>query len=41
MELVRTNRVDLTALLTHAFPLDDIAKAYRFFEQRSDGVVNS
>lgn len=39
MELVRTNRVDLMPLLTHTFPLDDIVKAYRFFEQRSDGVV--
>src|SRR5579884_2098257 len=39
MELVRTNRVDLKALLTHEFPLDDIVKAYKFFEQRSDGVV--
>lgn len=39
IELVRNNRVDLTALLTHAFPLEDIVKAYQFFEQRSDGVV--
>jgi threonine dehydrogenase-like Zn-dependent dehydrogenase len=39
MELVRANRVDLKPLLTHAFPLDDIIKAYKFFEQRSDGVV--
>jgi len=39
MELVRNNRVDLRDLLTHAFPLDDIVKAYKFFEQRSDGVV--
>jgi threonine dehydrogenase-like Zn-dependent dehydrogenase len=39
MELVRNKRVDLRVLLTHAFPLDDIVKAYKFFEQRSDGVV--
>jgi alcohol dehydrogenase len=39
MELVRNNRVDLKPLLTHAFPLDDIVEAYKFFEQRSDGVV--
>ncbi len=39
MELVRTNRVNLRDLLTHEFPLDDIVKAYKFFEQRSDGVV--
>jgi threonine dehydrogenase-like Zn-dependent dehydrogenase len=39
IELVRTNRVDLRPLLTHTFPLDDIVTAYKFFEQRSDGVV--
>jgi alcohol dehydrogenase len=39
MELVRANRVDLKPLLTHAFPLEDIVKAYKLFEQRSDGVV--
>jgi alcohol dehydrogenase len=39
MELVRTSRVDLKPLLTHTFPLDDIVRAYKFFDQRSDGVV--
>jgi threonine dehydrogenase-like Zn-dependent dehydrogenase len=39
MELVTSKRVDLKPLLTHTFPLDDIVKAYTFFEQRSDGVV--
>jgi alcohol dehydrogenase len=39
MELVRNNRADLKALLTHTFPLEDIVKAYQLFEQRSDGVV--
>jgi alcohol dehydrogenase len=39
IELVRHNRVDLKPLLTHTFPLDDIVKAYAFFEQRTDGVV--
>jgi hypothetical protein len=24
-------------LLTHTFPLEDVVKAYKFFEQRSDG----
>jgi alcohol dehydrogenase len=37
IELVRHNRVDLKPLLTHT--LDDIVKAYAFFEQRTDGVV--
>jgi len=39
MELVRNNRVDLKALLTHTFPLKDIVKAYKYFELRSDEVV--
>jgi len=39
MEMVRNHRVDLKALLTHTFQLDDIVKAYKFFEERSDGVV--
>lgn len=39
MELVRTSRVDLKPLLTHDFPLDDIVRAYKFFDQRSDGIV--
>jgi threonine dehydrogenase-like Zn-dependent dehydrogenase len=39
MELVRTSRVDLKSLLTHAFPLDDIVRAYEFFDQKSEGVV--
>jgi alcohol dehydrogenase len=36
---VRNSRVDLKALLTHTFPLEDIVKAYKYFEQRSDEVV--
>jgi alcohol dehydrogenase len=39
MKLVRNNRVDVKALLTHTFPLKDIVKAYKYFEQRSDEVV--
>jgi len=39
IDLVRSGRVDLKPLLTHAFSLDDIVKAYKFFEQRSDGVL--
>jgi alcohol dehydrogenase len=39
IEMVRNHRVDLKALLTHTFQLDDIVKAYKFFEERSDGVV--
>jgi alcohol dehydrogenase len=39
IELVRHQRIDLRALLTHTFPLDDIVNAYQFFGQRRDGVV--
>ncbi len=39
MELVRNGRVDLKPLLTHTFPLDEIVRAYKFFGERSDGVV--
>jgi alcohol dehydrogenase len=39
MDLVGTNRVNLTPMLTHTFPLDEIVAAYKFFERRSDGVV--
>jgi alcohol dehydrogenase len=39
MELVRNNRVPLKALLTHTFPLENIVKAYKYFEQRSDIVA--
>ena len=39
MEVVRTNRVDLTPLLTHTFALDDIAEAYKLFGGRADGVL--
>jgi threonine dehydrogenase-like Zn-dependent dehydrogenase len=39
MEMVRHRRVDLTPLLTHKFPLDDIAEAYELFGERRDGVM--
>lgn len=39
MEMVRTRRVDLTPLLTHAYPLDRIEDAYELFGQRRDGVI--
>lgn len=39
MELVRRGRVDLTPLLTHRFPLERIADAYRLFGERADGVI--
>lgn len=39
VEMVRTGRVDLTPLLTHAFPLEKIAEAYELFGARRDGVM--
>lgn len=39
MELVRTQRVDLTPLLTHRYRLDQIAEAYELFGERRDGVL--
>lgn len=39
MEVVRSGRVDLTPLLTHTFPLDQIKDAYDLFGERHDGVL--
>jgi threonine dehydrogenase-like Zn-dependent dehydrogenase len=39
MEVVRHGRVDLTPLLTHTFPLDDIKAAYDLFGKRAEGVI--
>jgi threonine dehydrogenase-like Zn-dependent dehydrogenase len=36
---VRRGRVDLTPLLTHAYPLERIADAYELFGERMDGVL--
>ena len=39
MEVVRSRRVDLTPLLTHAYPLEKIQDAYELFGSRRDGVL--
>ena len=39
MEVVRHGRVDLTPLLTHTFPLDEIKEAYDLFGKRAGGVL--
>jgi threonine dehydrogenase-like Zn-dependent dehydrogenase len=39
MELVRYEKLDLTPLLTHTFPLERIAEAYKLFAERRDGVI--
>ena len=39
MEVVRSGRVDLTPLLTHTYPLENIGEAYELFGERRDGVL--
>ena len=39
MELIRQGRIDTTPLITHTFPLRDIARAYDLFENKRDNVV--
>lgn len=39
IELVARGRVDLRALLTHEFSLDNIVEAYELFGERRDGVI--
>ncbi len=39
MKLVEAGRIDLTPLLTHVFPLDEIEKAYELFGAHRAGVL--
>lgn len=39
MDLVLHGRLDLRPLLTHSFPLEQIAEAYQLFGERRDGVI--
>jgi threonine dehydrogenase-like Zn-dependent dehydrogenase len=39
IEMVRWGKLDLTPLLTHRFPLEQIDEAYRLFSERRDGVM--
>jgi threonine dehydrogenase-like Zn-dependent dehydrogenase len=39
MELVLHERMDLTALLTHSYRLDEIVHAYELFTSHKDGVL--
>lgn len=39
LELIAQGKLDTTDLITHTFPLRDIAAAYALFEARRDGVV--
>ena len=39
LELIAAGKLDTTPLITHTFPLKDIAAAYDLFENRRDGVI--
>lgn len=39
LEHVRAGRIDAKALITHRFPLEEAAEAYKLFESRREGVV--
>ncbi len=39
MEVIRSERVDLTPLVTHRYKLDDIEAAYELFSHQRDGVL--
>jgi threonine dehydrogenase-like Zn-dependent dehydrogenase len=39
MEVIASNRVDLTPLVTQRVKLDDIEKAYDLFSHQRDGVL--
>jgi alcohol dehydrogenase len=39
IDLIAAGRLDLTPLITHRLPLDDVIAAYEIFEKRTEGVV--
>ena len=39
LRLIEAGLIDTTPLITHRYPLKDIADAYRIFEKRLDGVI--
>lgn len=39
LELIASGKIDTTPLITHTYPLKDIAEAYDLFENRRDGVI--
>ena len=39
LDLIAAGRLDTTSLITHTYPLADIAAAYELFEHRRDGVI--
>lgn len=39
LDLIAAGKIDTTALITHTYPLREIASAYALFEERQDGVI--
>ena len=39
LRLIEAGKIDATPLITHRYPLKEIADAYRIFENRLDGVI--
>ena len=39
MSVIESGRVDLSAMVTHRFTLDDIEDAYELFANQRDGVL--
>ena len=39
VSVIRSGRVDLTAMVTHRYKLDDIVEAYDLFAHQRDGVL--
>ena len=39
LRLIEAGKIDTTPLITHRFPLSEIAEAYRIFENKRDGVI--
>ncbi|NLB97620.1 MAG: NAD(P)-dependent alcohol dehydrogenase, partial [Armatimonadetes bacterium] len=37
--LAQSGKANLSALVTHRFPLEDLAGAFRLLEDYSDGVI--
>lgn len=39
LRLIEQGKIDTTPLITHRFPLSEIEKAYRTFENKEEGVI--
>ena len=39
LALIEAGKIDTTPLITHRYKLEDIEEAYRFFENKLDGVI--